>query len=249
MVKRGKGLNKSLRIYLVGEKVAIDSNMRTWVNLILFDELAKCSDAMNLNGEDHKVYEFCLKDFDDYIGFVERNLMKVEPLEPDMILDGAVIGQVMSINLNPYALVFIQTQTSTHEVADFIHMWVQQWWKKWQTRVKISFDFPKEKMVMSKSALEEFTNDELNDIILNTKDNLIKYGEICFAQVLADNLFKQAVLKSQKRKWTTGDKVNLITELSREAKRLAYTHGPLIFVRPDSNLFKMREYRDDGRMA
>lgn len=225
--------------------MALDPNMSRWVNLIVLDELAKCSDSMNLNGSDRKVFELCSKDFNDYLTFMDT-LMEVEPLEPDMILNGEVIGSVIAISINPYALTLIKGQTNTQEVVEFIHMWVQWWWRKYQLRVKVVFDFPKENPVVTRSTLEQFTNEELNDIIVNTRNTLIKYGEICCSQILADNLFKHAVQKCQKTKWTTNDKINLITELNREAKRVAYTHGPIIFIRPDKNFLRLREYRDDN---
>jgi hypothetical protein len=41
------------------------------------------------------------------------------------------------------------------------------------------------------------------------------------------------------------DKINLIAQLKREAKQISYTHGTLIFIKPDKQFF-LREWRDSN---
>jgi hypothetical protein len=73
---------------------------------------------------------------------------------------------------------------------------------------------------------------------------LIKYGEISCTQILADNLLKKAI--DDMRGKELQDKIGLISKLQRQVKEISYTHGPLVFIKPDENYFKLREWRDDN---
>jgi hypothetical protein len=87
--------------------MALNPDMSNWVNLKIFEELAKCCDAMNLNGADRKVYEMCRNDFWSYIKFLETNYMKVESVNVG-------IPRVMEFHINQN-LGIIHTYVSEEE--------------------------------------------------------------------------------------------------------------------------------------
>jgi hypothetical protein len=76
-------------------------------------------------------------------------------------------------------------------------------------------------------------------------DKLIQYGEICCSSILAEALFKKDIQASQKTEWTTQEKINLISRLQREAREITFTHGVLVFIKPDRS-YGLREWRDSG---
>jgi hypothetical protein len=135
----------------------------------------------------------------------------------------------------------------TKEVDEFVHMWVQSWWKKYHERCKIVFKLDKEPPhLMGVIELQaHFTDQETKETLEMLTDTYIKYGEICCPSILADQLFRRTVQASGRKDWKSEDKINLIIQMQKEARHMSYLHGALIFIRPDRNFF-LREWRNDG---
>jgi hypothetical protein len=224
--------------------MALDPNMSVWIGLIVTEELQECCKMLQLSGDDRKVFEMCMKDFWDFVGYLQRNHIKVET-EPDLLLDGKVIGSVIEIHITEYGLVQ-STTNSTQEVAEFIHMFVQSWWKKYHQRIKIVFDMPKQATQVGIGAgLSAFGTQEWKEMVEAVTDKFVQYGEICGPSILAESLLRTTVLKGSKNVWKLEDKINLMTNAMTEAKHMAYLHGPLIFIKPDKRFFtRLREWRD-----
>lgn len=227
--------------------MALSADMTFWINSLIFNRLANICPDLSLNGEDRKVYEICMKDFRDFANYLERNHPKVDeglPIEdyPQTVMEEIVSFVIDNISGLP------QTLRSTQEITEFINMWVKWWWRKWQERTKIILnekDLPKSATVNISTLASTFTPEEHKGVIVAVADKLIQYGEICCVFIMADALFIKAFEDANKKEWTLQDKLNLISKLQRTAKEVAYTHGPLVFLRPD-NYFKFREWRSDG---
>jgi hypothetical protein len=141
-----------------------------------------------------------------------------------------------------------QNLQTTKEITEFVDMWVKMWWKKWVERTKIIMSpdqMPKHTISLSGGVpLGSFTPEERDELLGVTIMRFIQYGEICCTQILGENLVKKAI--EEMRGKELKDKLALISKLQRQAKEISYVHGPLVFIKPDENYFKLREWRDDN---
>jgi hypothetical protein len=129
-------------------------------------------------------------------------------------------------------------------VKQFVHMW----WKKWMERVKITFTQPKNAVdAMQAPQPEQFTPQERHEILNGVINQLFKLGECCCPSLMANNLFTMYLKQNGNKQWTLAEKINLRTTLIKQAKQMAYTSGPLIWMRP--NIKKLNtnlgEFRND----
>lgn len=224
--------------------MSLISTKSLYINTLVFNALSKCSDLMNLNGEDHKVYEYCLKDFWDYSDYLERNHYN-ENREDMLCLEDTQT----SVNdfINMIMKLDEVSQNEITEVSEFINVWVQLWWKKWQYRTKIIFkDEPQMVNVGAHFSQVDISPDERKEIITMAIDKLIQYGEICCPSIFAENLFKVQSQQVQNKSWTIADKINFTSKMQREAKNLSSLSGPLLFLHINKEFLKIREYRDDA---
>jgi hypothetical protein len=200
---------------------------------------------MNLNGEDRKIYEICMQDFRNYLRFLERNHFKLDELEqPEKVPSST---QIISTILEENAWQISNLSNNlkdTNEIIEFIECWINAWWRKWQQRTKVIFkQLPHQINADLPFAPNPFTEDERTNYIEIMTDKLIQYGEICCSSILAEALFKKDVQASQKIEWNIQEKINFIQRLQREAREITYTHGVLVFIKPDKS-YGLREFRD-----
>jgi hypothetical protein len=230
--------------------MALSADMSYWINSLIFNKLGDICPMISLNGEDRKVYEMCVKDFKDYLTYLEVNRMKVDNSQtleytgeiPQIVAD-EFVQAVLGIHEE------IQNKLKdSKEMAEFVNVWVQWWWRKWQERTKVIFgEMPKGRIgIGTPFPSGEFTAEEREDIQRATIDKLIQYGEICCPSILADALFRKEVQASERTEWKMQDKINLISRLQRCAREMSYTHGPLVFIKPSKEFWGLREWRDDN---
>lgn len=212
-------------------------------NVLIMTALQKKEPTLNLNGADHKLLKMCITDFWDYVGYLQRGSLKLEedkPQQPRMVFINIIGGKAQVTVNDPVA----------KEVAEFIEGWVGLWWKKYLQRIKLTFeDKPIDKLGVAGAAImkRNFNDAEQREILMHITDSFIKWGELCCPKILAQSLFRRVLGRTQRKKWTVGNKINFLSALRGEAKRVAYVHGPLIFIRPDKSFYRLREYRDSGR--
>jgi hypothetical protein len=237
----------------------IDTNF--WINTLIFNKLSDISPLMNLKTEDRRVFDICCRDFKNYLHYINTNHLKVED-EDDSIqkpLDNPIPTQeivpqdfLITIinNINGVIGTLHHDLQNTKEISDFLDVWISWWWRKWTERTKVILraeDAPKNTIAASLNwspvGLSQEERVDFTGIIV---DKLIQYGEICCTQIIAESLITKAV--GEIKSWTIENKIQLISKLQRQAKTISFTHGVLIFLRPD-NYFKLREFRDDGTAA
>lgn len=234
---------------MVMSKMALSVDMRFWINSLIFNKLAEICPLLSLTGEDRKIYEICIDDFKNYADYLDRNHIKVDGQIHNEFLpsEQEVLEELMSIIAENTSLT--QNLHDTKEMEEFVHAWVQMWWKKWQYRTKIIFkDQPNLMSMDSRFFSNALSGEEMSELVCLVTDKLIQNGEICCVKIIADALIKkdiQAIQSANDREWTTQDKLNLIPKLQREARQMSYTHGPLVFIRANKN-YGLREWRDDG---
>lgn len=223
--------------------MALDANMGFWINTLIFNKLADICPTLSLNGSDRKVYDICIKDFKNYIIYLERNHMKLE----DIASQTSPLDEIVSIMMGDIdGGSLVQNLKGTKEMVEFVDMWVKWWFRKWVQRTKIILNNKDVPTLIKAVSLTNspFTAEEKEDFFGTLTDKLIQYGEICCTQIIAESLFQKAVESSQKKEWKLEEKVNFISKLQRDAREISYTHGPLVFIRPD-NYFRLGEWRND----
>lgn len=223
--------------------MALDADMTRWVNLQIFDKLAACCEMMNLNGSDRKVYEMCRNDFWNYITFLETNYAKYESIDikKSVSMEFHVEQNYGVVNVFTYV-----SEEETKEIEEFVSLFVKQWWKKYHERCKIVFHVEREPLkTLGEFPVNAFTAEEQKEICREVTNAFIKNGEICCPSILAEQIFKKKVETSKRKDWKTEDKLNLLSQLTREAKQISYTHGTLIFIKAGKD-FYTREWRNDG---
>lgn len=221
--------------------MSITPDMSFWVNTLIATKLKEVCSSLDLNVQDRKVLDTCLRDFRNYTVYLEHNHLKVEEEdEQNMFAYGSLALVITQQG------VMYQNLKTTKETAEFVDMWVKMWWKKWLERTKIvvsNDQLPKNALRMGGGPPSvAFSPEEMDELLGVTIMKLIQYGEICCTQILGDNLVKKAIADMKGKELP--DKLNLIAKLSRQAKEICYIHGTLIFIKPDENYYKMREWRD-----
>jgi hypothetical protein len=225
--------------------MAIDANMGYWINTLIFNKLADICPSLSLNGSDRRVYDICIKDFKNYIFYLERNHMRLENIGTQISpLDEIVSVMMGDIGGGP----LIQNLESTKEVAEFVDMWVKWWFRKWVQRTKIILNEKEMPKLVKPISLDScpFTAEEKADLMAALTDKLIQFGEICCTQIIADSLLSKAIESSGKKDWKIEEKINFISRLQRDAREISYTHGALVFIKANSDYYKLREWRDNN---
>ena len=103
------------------------------------------------------------------------------------------------------------------ELDAFLTVWTGIWFKKWKERVKL------------------LIGNQLQEVVVAT---LIKNGEVCGTEILAENLLKMEL--GEKDLQNIDDKERVFTTLNnalRKAREMAQSKGPLIFVKIDKGYY------------
>jgi len=218
----------------------------TWISLLIMDELKKIEPSLDLQRGDQRLLQICCADFSNYSNYLEETSVDSEGSMPS--------GVVVEINLTT-GNYCIEENEETKKIVEFVQMWVKGWWKKYMKRVKITImNVPPFKPSKNRQKgtvmMSKFSEKEINDIKKAIVQTLIKSGEICCTDILADSLFKGVLGRySEKVEWTQEKKLNFMASAIREAKRMSHTNGPLVFIKPDKKYYELREFRDDNNAA
>jgi len=208
---------------------AVNFESKPWVKMIIADVLQKIEPSLELFGDDKMILNICEADFWDYVTWMEKKTcLKVE--------EEYEVNEVR-----------IAQEKDVKENVEFIEMFVKLWWKKYKERVKLSFDLPPQDLMIAKGEgilKSLFTVEEKIEIIEELTHTFIRFGELCMPKKLAESIFIRTLGQITTNRMTTQDKLNLMTNLQREAKRLAYSHGSLLFVHPKR--YMLREYRNEN---
>lgn len=213
-----------------------------WINLLIMDGLKQIEPSLDLQKADRKLLQICCADFRNYSDYLEKTSVDSEGSMPS--------GVAVEINLATGDC-YVEGTEWSKEVVEFIQMWIKGWWKKYKERVQVMIvQSPRFKPSKTRQKgtimMREFSEEEIGDITKAVVQTLIKSGEICCTEILADNLFKSILGRhSGKVKWTSEKKLNFMASVIREAKRMSRTHGPLVFIKPDKKYYELREFRDD----
>lgn len=215
---------------------------RQTVSVLIMSALQKKEPMLRLDKEDHGLLQMCINDFWCYAGYLSRNHLRLKEKETEQrrVMQMSLVGGIVQVRVvNPVP----------KEVVEFVEGWVGWWWKKYKQRVKLILgDKPLDKFAIVGEAIlkRNFTQKEKEDVLTKLADTFIKHGEICYPRILAQALFRRVLGRTRRRRWKMEDKLNFLGAVTTEARRVAKITGALIFIRPDKNYYRLREYRDSG---
>ncbi len=134
------------------------------------------------------------------------------------------------------------------EAQEFIVVWAAMWIRKWKARVKLNLTSktqPTQKTAAPAQAPEktEFAwrslpparKQEMTDMVSQT---LVRNGEVCCTQVLAETLLKRELGKIKTAELNDREQVfAAVNAALRRAREVARTNGPLITVQVDKSYY------------
>lgn len=221
-------------------------NVKDFASIVIADELIKIEPSLDINGSDKMLFELCRKDYVAYYEWLKRNTIEIASDKPN-------VKEINLADIIRYKLVTDgwtvenSTEISAEDIITAIVTFVRMWWKKYKERVKLMLDEPKSDVLSMKGKGvigSLFSMQEKEEMVIAMMDTFIQNGEFCMPRLLAENLLVRTLGQSTKPFWNPQDKINLMTTLKREAKAISYTHGVLMFIKPNMQHF-LREWRND----
>jgi len=197
-----------------------------FVEIMLGEKLKDADPALDIMGSDRKVLQVACQDFTNYLKF-HWNLIGKEANQCE------IVEKLETLFKEDAA-----------ELDAFLTVWIGIWFKKWKERVKLLIgnqNANKWNKVSKTLANAEplwrkiERKQELQEVVVST---LIKNGEVCGTEILAENLLKMEL--GEKSLQNVNDKERLFATLNnalRKAREMAQSKGPLIFVKVDKGYY------------
>ena len=197
-----------------------------FVEIMLGEKLKDADPALDITGSDRKVLQVACQDFTNYLKF-HWNLIGKEANQCE------IVEKLETLFKEDAA-----------ELDAFLTVWIGIWFKKWKERVKLLIgnqNANKWNKVSKTLANAEplwrkiERKQELQEVVVST---LIKNGEVCGTEILAENLLKMEL--GEKNLQNVNDKERLFATLNnalRKAREMAQSKGPLIFVKVDKGYY------------
>jgi hypothetical protein len=197
-----------------------------FVEIVLTEKLKDADPALDILGSDRKVLQVACQDFTNYLKF-----------------QWELIGK----EANNFELVEkMETffKEDPQELEAFLTVWVGIWLKKWKERVKLLIGNQNQnkwnKVAKTLATAEPLWRNmqhkqEIMEIVVAT---LIKNGEICGTEILAENLLKLELgEKGNQTPNETEVVLSVLNNALRKAREMALSRGPLIFVKIDKGYY------------
>jgi hypothetical protein len=197
-----------------------------FVEIMLGEKLKDADPALDIMGSDRKVLQVACQDFTNCLKF-HWNLIGKESNQCELV--------------EKLEKLF---KEDAAELDAFLTVWTGIWFKKWKERVKLLIGNQNankwNKMSKTLANVEPLWRkiehkQELQEVVVAT---LIKNGEICGTEILAENLLKMEL--GEKNLENASDRDRLFTTLNcalRKAREMAQSRGPLIFVKIDKGYY------------
>lgn len=197
-----------------------------FIEIMIGEKLKESDSALDILGSDRKVLQVACEDFTNYAKF-HWELMGKETSQLELA------DRLEQLCRDDRA-----------ELEEFLNVWVGVWFKKWKERVKLLIG---EESAQKWSKVSKTINNaeplwrkleqkqEIKELITFT---LIKNGEICGTEILAENLLKMEL--GEKRVQYLSDKERVLVAVNnalRRGREMAQSKGPLIFVKIDKGYY------------
>ncbi|MDR0372624.1 MAG: hypothetical protein LBI79_03555 [Nitrososphaerota archaeon] len=200
----------------------------SFVEIMIGEKLKEADPALDIMGSDRKVLQIACQDFTNYLKF-RWNLMGQEASQCEMVerLETLI-------------------KESPEELAAFLAIWCNIWFKKWKERVKLLIGNQSanrlNQMTKTINTAEPLWQNieckqEFQELIVAT---LIKNGEICGTEILAENLLKLELGENCTQNLNETERVFVaLNNTLRKAREMARSRGPLIFVKVDKGYYNI----------
>jgi len=197
-----------------------------FVEIMLGEKLKDADPALDIRGSDRKVLQVACQDFTNYLKF-HWNLIGKEANQCELVEKLEALFK-----------------EDAAELDAFLTVWTGIWFKKWKERVKLLIGNQNankwSKMSKTLANAEPLwrkieRKQELQEVVVST---LIKNGEVCGTEILAENLLKMELGENNLQ--NINDKERLFITLNnalRKAREMAQSKGPLIFVKVDKGYY------------
>jgi hypothetical protein len=197
-----------------------------FVEIMLGEKLKDADPALDIMGSDRKVLQVACQDFTNYLKF-HWNLIGKEANQCELV--------------EKLEKLF---KEDAEELDAFLTVWTGIWFNKWKERVKLLIGNQNankwNKMSKTLANAEPLWRkiehkQELQEVVVST---LIKNGEVCGTEILAENLLKMEL--GEKNLKNISEKERLFITLNntlRKAREMAQSKGPLIFVKVDKGYY------------
>jgi hypothetical protein len=214
---------------MVVERVSAGILMN-FVEILIGEKLREIDPALDIMGSDRTILQVAYQDFTNYLKF-----------QWNLIGKGTRQYEILE-RLETLA------QEDADELDEFLTVWRNIWFKKWQERVKLLIGKQGtnkwNKMNQPLTNIEPIwkkieRKQELQELIIAT---LIKNGEICGTEILAENLLKMEL--GEKRLQGLAETEQIFVALNntlRKARAISQSRGPLIFVKIDKGYYNTSE--------
>ncbi len=197
-----------------------------FVEIMLGEKLKDADPALDVLGSDHKVLQVACQDFTNYLKFY-WNLIGKEASQCELV-----------------EKLEKQFHENPAELEAFLTIWVGMWLKKWKERVKLLIGDQNQnkwsKVAKTLSNAEPYwrkmeRKQELTEIVVGT---LLKNGEICGTEILAENLLKMELGEKRVQNLDNKERVfTIVNSALRKAREMSQSKGPLIFVKIDKGYY------------
>ena len=197
-----------------------------FIEIMIGEKLKESDSALDITGSDRKVLQVACRDFTNYLKF-HWNLIGKEASECELV------DRIEKL-----------LKEDSAEIDAFLTVWIGTWFKKWKQRVKLLIGDQNatrwSKMSKTLSDIEPLwrkieQKQQLQEVVVAT---LIKNGEICGTEILAENLLKLEL--GEKHLHYANDKekmLGMVNNTLRKAREMAQSKGPLIFVKVDKGYY------------
>ena len=197
-----------------------------FVEIMIGEKLKDADPALDIIGSDRKVLQVACQDFTNYLKF-HWNLIGKEANQCELVEKLEALYK-----------------ENADELDSFLTVWCNIWFKKWKQRVQLLIGNQNankwNKMAKSITNAEPLWNkierkQELQEVVIAT---LIKNGEICGTEILAENLLKLELGEKSVRNLDDKERVFVtLNNTLRRAREMAQSRGPLIFVKVDKGYY------------
>lgn len=197
-----------------------------FIEIMIGEKLKDADPALDIIGSDRKVLQVACQDFTNYLKF-HWKLIGVEANQCELVEKLEELYK-----------------EDADDLDSFLTVWCNTWFKKWKQRVQLLIGNQNankwNKMAKTITNAEPLWNkierkQELQEVVIAT---LIKNGEICGTEILAENLLKLELGEKSVR--NLEHKERLLVTLNntlRRAREMAHSRGPLIFVKVDKGYY------------
>ncbi len=200
--------------------------LMNFIEIMIGEKLREADPALDIMGSDHTVLQVALQDFTNYLKF-RWDLVGQEADQQEIIERIGVLSQ-----------------KNAEELDVFLAVWCNRWFKKWKERVKLlignqganKWNKMNKPLADAEHIWQKIEcKQDLQELVVTT---LIKNGEICGTEILAENLLKMEMGEKYLQSLPKTERIFVaLNNTLRKARAMAHSRGPLIFVKVDKGYY------------